>query len=1125
MKEKKHKVKEFFATSWSIDNRSSIYVLTIFITMLGLLSYLSIPKEQLPEIIIPTIIVSTPYPGTSPEDMENLVTRPIEKQLKALADVKKITSKSIQDYSAIVVEFNPGIAVSEAKQRVRDAVDKSKPNLPSDIPKEPDIKEIDLSEIPIMFINIAGDYDLQRLKKFADDTKDRIETFKEITRVDIVGALDREIQVDADMYKMQSASVTFSDLERAIASENITISAGNITSYGSKRSIRITGQFKSPNEIKNIMIKSSSGAIVYIRDIAEVKDAFKEQESFARFNGKNVITLNVIKKSGENLLNASDEIKGLIADLKKNSFPPDLTVNITGDQSKFTRSTLEELNNTEIIGFILVTLVLMFFMGFNNAFFVGLSVPLSMFIAYMIMPGLGFTMNMIVMFGFIFALGIIVDDAIVVIENTHRTHRDEPDIVKAAKNAAGEVFLPILSGTLTTLAPFFPLAFWPGIVGKFMHYLPVTLILTLFASLFVAYIINPVFAVTFMRHEYDKKGHTVNTKRLLVTSVILLTLALIFYIGGSFGMGNLLIFCLILNAIYRLWLKGFTAKFQNVWWPNLMTFYEKSLRFFLKKNNPYYLFVFVVVLFFLSIFLLGAAKPRVLFFPDNDPSSMYIYIKMPEGTDQTVTDSVTKLVESRVSEAIGKNNPLVESVVTNVGFGAGEGIFDRTAASNKGKLTINFIESRYRKGLKTNIYLDKIRVLLKDIPGTQISVEKNKMGPPTGKPVNIEITGENLDELIVTANTFKNYLDSLRVPGIEKLKSDFENNKPEIIVNIDRVRANREGLSIGQIGMELRTGIYGKEVSKYKEDEDEYPIQLRYSEAQRKNMDKVVNAKITYRDMNSGLLRQIPISSVAKLGYKDTYGGINRKNLKRIITISSEVLSGYTANEVVASITQAVKGFKTPKGVEINLTGEREDQAETMNFLTKAMLIAIGLIFFILITQFSSVSKSLIILSEVIFSIIGVFFGIIIFHMSISIIMTGLGIVALGGIVVRNGILIVEFCDVLKERGLKTRDAIIQAGKVRITPVILTATATMLGLVPLAVGMNINFITMFTELNPHIYFGGDNVLFWGPLSWTIIFGLAFSTFLTLVFVPALYLIDYEIKTKLKRRKSLRNIHS
>jgi len=1121
MKETQKKLKEFIATSWAIDNRTSIYVLTIIITMLGVLSYISIPKEQFPEIVIPTIIVNTPYPGTSPEDMENLVTRPIEKETKALADVKKITSKSIQDFSTIVVEFNPGIEVSEAKQRVRDAVDKAKTNLPTDLPKEPDIMQVDLSEIPIMYINISGDYDLQRLKKYADDTKDRIETLKEITRVDIVGALDREIQVDADMYKMQAASVTFSDLERAISSENVTVSAGTVSTYGSKRTIRIAGQFKSPEEIKDIMIKSGSGAIVYVKDIAEVKDSFKEQESFSRINGKNVITLNVIKKSGENLLNASDEIKTILADMKTNSFPPDLSVNLTGEQSRFTRSTLEELNNTAIIGFILVILILMFFMGFNNAFFVGLSVPLSIFVAFLIMPNIGFTMNMIVMFGLIFALGIIVDDAIVVIENTHRIHRGDPNIVTAAKHAAGEVFLPILSGTLTTLAPFFPLAFWPGIVGKFMHYLPVTLIITLFASLFVAYIMNPVFAVSFMQHEYEKKEHKTNIRRLLGISGIFLGIAFLFYVTGVFGMGNLMIFCLLLNAAYRLFFKDAAFKFQNSGWPKVISFYEKNLRFFLKNRNPFYLFYLVIALFVLSIIITMVTKPKVFFFPDNAPNTINIFIKMPEGTDQVVTDSITKLIEKKVDLIFGPKNPLVESIVTNVGFGAGDGMFDRTTVSNKGKVSINFIESRYRHGVNTSKFLDQIRKSVKDVPGAQISVEKNRMGPSTGKPVNIEVSGEKLDELIETAINFQNYLDSLRIPGIEKLKSDFDNKKPEITVDIDRVRANREGISIGQIGLELRTAIYGKEVSKYKEDEDEYPIQLRYTEEQRKNIDKVINAKITYRDMNSGQLRQIPISSVAKLGYRDTYGGINRKNLKRVITISSEVLSGYTPNEVVASINQSLQGFNIPKGITINLTGEREDQAETMMFLMKAMMVAIGLIFFILITQFGSVSKSLIILSEVVFSIIGVLFGIFIFHMTISVIMTGLGIVALGGIVVRNGILIVEFCDTLKERGLRTREAVIQAGMIRITPVILTATATILGLIPLAVGMNINFVTMFTELNPHIYFGGDNVAFWGPLSWTIIFGLSFATFLTLLFVPALYLIDFEMKLKFRRKRQNR----
>jgi multidrug efflux pump len=1121
MKEELKKVKEFFATSWAIDNRTSVYVLTIFITVLGLFSYMTIPKEQFPEIVIPTIIVSTPYPGTSPEDMENLVTRPIEKQAKSLADVKKITSNSIQDFSVIVVEFNPGMEVSEAKQRVRDAVDKAKSDLPNNLPTEPEIKEVDISEIPIMNINLAGDYDLQRLKKFAEDAQDKIESLPGITRVDIVGALEREIQVDVDMYKMQAASISFSDIERAIAAENVTISAGTITNFGTKRTVRIAGQFKSPEQIKYILVKSASGATVYIKDIAEVKDSFKEQESFARFDNKNVITLNVIKKSGTNLLEASDKIKDIIKSLEKNTFPPDLTVTITGDQSKFTRSTLEELNNTIIIGFLLVTIVLMFFMGLNNAFFVALSVPLSMFVAYLIFPGLGFTMNMIVMFAFIFALGIVVDDAIVVIENTHRTHRYEKDIVKAAKHAAGEVFVPILSGTLTTLAPFFPLAFWPGIVGKFMYYMPVTLILTLFASLFVAYVINPVFAVTFMKHEYDTHDQKINRKQLLVSSVILVMLALIFYFAKVYWIGNMMSIALVLNVLYRLLLKPAINGFQNKVWPALMSFYDWSLRIFLRGHNPFYLLYSIIALFIFTMFLLGIVKPKVLFFPDNQPNNIYAFIKLPEGTDQKVTDSVARIVERRIATVLGKDNPVVESVVTNVGFGAGESPFDRSVASNKAKVTINFVESKYRLGVSTQKYLDDIRMMVKDIPGAQISAEKNRMGPPTGKPVNIEITGENLDQLITTADAFKNYLDSLKIPGIEELKSDFVNNKPEIVIDIDRERANREGISVGQVGMELRTGIYGKEVSKYKEDEDEYPIQLKYSQSQRENINKVINGKITYRDMTSGQLRQIPISSVASITYRDTYGGINRKNLKRVITITSEVLSGYTANEVVASIKRAISTFNMPNNVEIKMTGEQEDQADTVLFLMKAMVIAVGLIFFILITQFGSLSKSLIILSEVVFSIIGVLLGVMLFHMPLVILMTGLGVVALGGIVVRNGILIVEFCDVMLAQGLEVKEAIIQAGKTRITPVVLTATATMLGLVPLAVGMNINFITLFTELNPHIYFGGDNVGFWGPLSWTIIFGLSFATFLTLIFVPAMYLIDYQMKTKLRERKERR----
>jgi len=1129
MSEGKLKIKEFLPTSWAINNKTSIYVLAILISILGLMNYYFIPKEQFPQVVIPYIIVNTPYPGTSPEDIENLVTRPIEKQLKSIADVKKMTSNSVPDYSSIVVEFDPNISIESAKQRVRDAVDKSKTDLPSDLPDQPQILDVDLSEFPVMYINISGNYSLDKLKKYADIAQDKIEGVKEITRVDIVGALEREIQINADIFKMQAARVTFSDIERAVANENLTISGGNMNINGTKNTVRLKGQFMKVETLKDIVVHSSSGAYVKLSDIAEIKDDFKEQESFAHLDGKNVITLNVIKKSGANLLDASDHIKDIVEnELKGKDFPSDLTLTITGDQSRFTRNTLEELNNTIIIGFILVTIVLMFFMGFTNSFFVGLSVPLSMAVAYLVLPGIGFTMNMIVMFGFIFALGIVVDDAIVVIENTHRLHRKHPDIETAAKMAAGEVFMPILSGTLTTLAPFFPLAFWPGIVGQFMHFLPVTLIITLFASLFVAYIFNPVFAVSFMQHEYDAETDGKSEwRKIRKFLIVVFGISLLFYATKMYGLANFLMLVILLVVAYhyaiRFWIKGFQEKL----WPSLMDFYERSLRYTLRGHRAVWMLGSMILLFFFTIFLTGIVKPTVLFFPNSDPNNVYVYIKMPGGTDQQVTDSVTRMAEKAVYNILGKNNPDVESIISNVTIGVEEQGFTTAGKPfNKGKISVNFVENKLRTtGKTTTEYMEMMRKEIKDIPGAVITVDKNKMGPPTGKPINIEVTSENLENLVADAYSFRDYLASLRIPGVEELKTDFEMNSPEIIIDIDRDRAMREGLTTGQIGLEIRTALFGKEVSKFKQDEDEYPITLRYRKVTRDNINSLVNLMITYRDMNSGQLRSIPLSTVARINYSTSYAGIKRLNQKRVITVYSNVISGYSANDIVPKIEKLAAKFNKHEGTSFKLTGEKEDQNETSAFLLKAMIIALGIIFFILITQFGSVSKTIIILSEVIFSIIGVLLGVMMFHMDLVIMMTGLGVVALGGIVVRNGILIVEFCDVMKKRGLKTREAIVMAGKTRITPVVLTAAATMLGLIPLAVGMNINFVTLFTELNPHIYFGGDNVAFWGPLAWTIIFGLSFATFLTLIFVPALYYLDYVIKLKMKRRKNLRRIKS
>lgn len=1112
------KFKEFKLSSWAINNKTSTYIITIFITLAGVMAYNNLPKEQFPDIVIPTMYVSTVYPGTSPKDMENLVTKPLEKQIKSIAGVKKMTSNSIQDFSNIIVEFNTDVQPQVAKQKVKDAVDKAKKDLPSDLPADPNVIEVEFSEFPILFVNISGDYDLTKLKKFADDIQDKIESLREITRVDIVGALEREIQINVDMHKMNAAKLTMGDIERAVSFENRTVSGGYITMNNINRSISITGEFRDMETLKNIVVNSMAGAPVYLKDVAEVKDSHKEQESFGRLNKKNVITLNVIKRGGENLINASDKIKNIIEEMKSTSLPDNLNVTISGDQSQKTRITLHDLINTIVIGFILVTIILMFFMGATNAMFVGLSVPLSMCIAFLILPGIGFTLNFIVLFAFLLGLGIVVDDAIVVIENTHRIYsHGNYDIKTAAKKAAGEVFLPVLSGTVTTLAPFVPLAFWGGTIGKFMHFMPITFIITLTASLLVAYVINPVFAVDFMKKD-EEEAANVSKKKIFKRTIPFLAIAIVFYIFGSIGMGNFTITMLLVYLLYHLVLKKTIYKFQTKTWPSFQGFYAKFLNWAIVR--PKTIVFGTIGLLVLAIVLTAARNPKVVFFPKADPNFVYVYLTLPVGTNQAYTDSVAKIVEGKVYNVIGEKNPIVKSVITNVTVGASESRDDRGSYTNKAKVGIEFVEFAERDGQSTRDYLDKIRESIKDIPGAEISVDQEQFGPPVSKPVNIEISGDKFEDLIVASQKVKKYLDSLQVPGVEELKSDLQTNKPEIAFVIDRERANREGISTTQIGMEIRNAVFGKEASKFKDENDDYPIQLRYMYDQRENIELLNNLKITYRDMNmGGAIRQVPLSAFADIQYTNSFGGIKRKNQKRIVTLSSNVLSGFNPNNVVNSIQTAIKDLNLPEGVEVSMTGEREEQKDAAGFLGRSLLISIGIILLVLVTQFNSISKTLIILSEVIFSVIGVLLGLAIFQMDLSVVMTGIGIVALAGIVVRNGILLVEFTDILIEQGMPIKDAIIEAGRIRMTPVLLTATATVLGMIPLAIGFNIDFVTMFTELNPKIYFGGDSVAFWGPLSWTIIFGLLFATFITLIIVPVMYLLAAKTKERLKRTKN------
>lgn len=1127
------KFKEFKPTSWAIKNKTVIYLAMLFISGWGIKEFVTLPKEQFPDIAIPYIYVQTPFVGNSPKDIENLVTKPIEKQLKGItgAKIDKITSTSVQDYSAILVQYSTDVDKDVALQKTKDAVDRAKTDLPTDLTQQPNVLEVNFSEIPIMYVNLSGDYDMIKLKKFADDAKDKLEDIPEITRVDIVGAPEREFQINVDNYKMQSAGITFNDIDQAVKGENLDISGGLLEVGNMKRTLQLKGQFKTADDIKQIIVRNTNGQPIYLKDIANIKDTVKDAESYARLNGKNVVTLNIIKREGENLIETSDAVKAAIKDMQGNILPANLHVVVTGDTSTSTRNSFNDLVNSIVIGFLLVLLILMFFMGVTNAFFVALSVPLSMFVAFMFLPaakliiGTDVTLNFMVLFALLFGLGIIVDDAIVVIENTHRIfsqNKGRINAVNAAKMAAGEIFVPVLTGTLTTLAPFFPLLFWPGIIGKFMIYLPTMLIFTLAASLIVAFIMNPVFAVDFMNHPDEpgvkRKSDVFKSKAFLIPLIA----GIFFDLVKVPFLGNLLIFFSILVVLNRYVFDGVIHKFQEKILPAIMRRYEQSLRWALKGWNPVKLLFATFGLLVFSFIFFGIRKVPVVFFPKGDPNFIYVYLKMPVGTSVDYTDSITKTLESKVMKVLNgpdnTPNPIVESVISNVAIGASDpNSNDRSTEPNLGRVQVSFVEYAKRNGHSTAPYLDSIRAAVKGIPGAEISVAQESNGPPTDPPINIEIASEDFDVLTTTAKSLKQYLDSLQIPGIEELKMDVDLTNPEITLTVNRQRALSAGVSSQQIGMQIRTALFGDEVSKIKDGEDEYKIQIRNNEMQRKSLTDLLNMKVVFRDMASGQVKQVPISSLVDVDYTSTFGSIKRKNVKRVITLFSNVTSDHTPTEVNAKIKTAIENFHKPAGeVTITQTGEGAQQAETASFLGSALVIALMLILFILVLQFNSVSKPVIILTEIIFSIIGVILGFAISGMEVSVVMTGLGVVGLAGIVVKNGILVIEFADELRARGLKTREAVIQAGKTRIIPVMLTAMAAILALIPLAIGFNINFVTLFSDLNPHIFFGGDSVQFWKPLSWTIIFGLAFAFFMTLVIVPSMYLIAERLKRPMRR---------
>ena len=1133
----KNKLKEFGLTSLAIDNATSVFLVSFMILLFGLQSYQKMPKQQYPDASMPTIFVNTPYFGNSAEEIENLISRPIEKELEGVEGIKSVNSTSIQDFSVIVAEFDASLEMSEVLRKTKDAVDKAKSELPTDLKKDPEILEINFSEIPIVTVNVSGDYSPDELRAYAEQLENKIELIKEVSEVQMRGQQEREMKIDVDLNKMQSLQVSFTDIENAVKTENLTMSGGEIVKNGFRRAVRIVGQFTSDIELENIIVKSEKQRPIYLKDIATVKYGYKERTSYARSDGYPVISLDVIKRKGKNLLAAADELKIVLAQ-EVNELPSDLKVSLFNDQSVNTRNEVSNLENSIISGVILVILILLFFLGLRNASFVGIAIPLSMLMGILFLYVSGTTMNIVVLFSLILALGLLVDNGIVVVENIYRYMQDGYSSIEAAKFGTGEVAWPIIASTATTLAAFLPLAFWPGIMGEFMKFMPITLMLVLGSSLFVALVINPVLTSRFMKVDTqadERSGYITKRRNVFIGIAIMLLMAIAGHIIKIDWIRNLMVLAAAISALNFFVLRPGAFLFQNSMMPRLEKFYNRFVTFALDGIKPILFFLGTFILLFASGLLFAVKTPKVTFFPSADPIYINTFIELPLGVDIEKTNEITKEVETKVLQILEKNEQIVEAVLTQIGENTSDPNQppEPGLTPHKARITVNFVPTQDRGGVSTREILNEIRGSIKNYAGVKIFVDKNADGPPTGKPINLEIRGDNIDTLVTLTARVKALINNLPIEGIEGLNADVNIGKPELLIDIDRAAARRYELSTFSISDALRTSVFGKEVSKYKDGEDEHPIMLRLSEKYRNDENKLINQKVTFRNPTNGQIVQVPISAVATFNYSSTYSSIRRLDGQRVITLSSNLLDGYNANEIVTELQNEMSSFDLPEGYTYEFTGEQQQQAEDMAFLGGALLLAVFLIFIILVTQFNSIISPFIVILSIVFSLIGVLLGYVLTGSTISVIFTGVGIISLAGVVVNNAIVLIDYINLLirnksDDQGLSSTDelpyheiknSIIEAGGTRLRPVLLTAITTVLGLIPLALGINFNFFTLISELDPQYFSGGDNTAMWGPMAWTIIYGLTFATFLTLVVIPVMYWLAYRAKMVFVKRKS------
>ncbi|MBC8303597.1 MAG: efflux RND transporter permease subunit [Pelagibacterales bacterium] len=1136
------KNKEFFLSSWAINNKTIIYVLMIIFLVSGITAYKTMPRELFPEINSSNIFVTTVFPGNNAEEMEKLITDPLEQEIKGVIGLIEIESTSSEGISIINIEFDDEIPTALARQRVKDLVDNV--TVGDDWPTfnnakvDPNIFEFDIAErFPVLNISLVGDYKVEELKEYAEYLDTRIERLPQVKTVEVRGIQDFEVEVAVDPYMMKATKTSFGDIINAIAQENVTVSAGSLISAGQRRNVKIIGEVSNPNELNRIIVKRDNGP-VYLEDVASISFKEKEITSYTRSFDKKTIMLEVVKRGGENAIFASNSIQEIIDEAKESFLPENLDVVVQNDQSEYTINSVNDLMNNLIFGIILVVTVLTFFLGLRNALFVGFAIPMSMFMSLVILSAFGLTLNRMVLFGLVMGLGLLVDNGIVVVENIYRLMSKEGvSRVQAAKLGIGEVALPIIVSTATTIAAFIPLGTWPGTLGEFMIYFPITLSAILGSSLIVAIFFNSMLVSSFM----DLSEREISRKNLMRMTYVLGGFAIIFVLfNDTRAIGSLLAFICFLFWSYKYIIKNSAIRFQNTFLVRLENLYNSFLSYALSGIRPFLFLAGTFALFIFSIVLMGIFPPKIEFFPDNEPQQILVYLEYPEGTDIEKTNETSKQIESEIYKVAnnskyfdGDYNFLVESAISQVGEGAGNPETDAGGTGeipHKALITMTMREFKYRRGMSSEELRKDIQLeLIGRFPGIAISVEKDSQGPPGGYPVNIEIYGDDYEKLIETAISMKNYLNKENIEGIEQLKIDVSRSKPGLEFIVDREKAGELGIPTGLVGQTIRNSIIGSKAGVYKLKGEDYQINVRLDEEYKNNINTIINQNIIFRDQATGKTKEVPIASVVNERNITSFSAIKHINLQRVVTLYSSILAGSNANEIVNTAEISLSGFETPKGVDFKFTGEIKQQAENQSFLSGALLTGIALIILILVFQFNSISKPFIVLASIILSFTGVFLGIVIFNLTFSILMTMLGIISLTGIIVNNAVVLIDYTQLLFDRkkidlNLSKEDIIDKnialdlvktAGKARLKPVLLTAITTIFGLIPLAVGLNIDFFTLFADWNANIYIGGDNVIFWGPLAWTVIFGITFATFLTLIIVPSMYYIIHLGRIKLK----------